>query len=248
MTDNNTLILIPSRYESSRFPGKPLTKIAGKSMIQRVYESCLDSGFDTCVVTDNQEIEDHVKSFGKVVRIDDDVPSGSERIALAVERYFSDTHYEFVINVQGDEPLIKGKELVELISHHGRTNFDISTLVKKRSSTEEDFANPDVVKALFNELNHQCFYFSRASIPFNREGGESDWYQHIGVYSYRTLALKKFVRYPFSSLENIEKLEQLRALQNGQTIGARLTTMNLIGVDRPEDVEKVEHILRGENE
>lgn len=242
----NALILIPARYESSRFPGKPLTQISGKSMIQRVYENCKVSGFETYVVTDNQEIEDHVKTFGKVVRIDEDVPSGSERIALAVEKYFSKSNFEFVINVQGDEPLIQGRELVELVGLHGRTNFDITTLVKERSSEEDDFSNPNVVKALYNLKNHQCFYFSRASIPYNRDGGKHSWYQHIGVYCYRTLALKKFVRFPLSNLEEVEKLEQLRALQNGMTIGAKITTLNLIGVDTPEDVKKVTHILRGQ--
>ncbi len=243
---SSVVILIPARFGSSRFPGKPLVNIAGKSMIERVYTNCADSGFESAVVTDNEKIEKAVKAFGgKVLRVDDDVPSGSERIALAYERYFNQKNTELVINVQGDEPLLKGHVLKELAEFHLRSDFDITTLLRKRDSSEMDFKNPNVVKAVWSPVSNQCLYFSRQSLPFDRDGGKDfSWYQHIGVYGYRTKALSTFVKLPMAGLEDLEKLEQLRALENRMTIGAILTTQKLMGVDVPEDINKVEGVLR----
>lgn len=242
----SVVILIPARFASSRFPGKPLTLISGKSMIQRVFENCKDSGFETAVVTDHDGIEKHVTEFGgKVIRIDDDVPSGSERIALAYERYLKEKNPDLIINVQGDEPLLKGDVLKELAEFHLNSNYDITTLIRERKSTEEEFKNPNVVKAVWSKNSKECLYFSRQSLPYDRDQiGEYPWYQHIGVYSYRPQALSSFVKLPMSTLENLEKLEQLRALENGMKIGAVLTTQKLIGVDVPEDVKKVEGALQ----
>lgn len=241
----SVVILIPARFASSRFPGKPLALIAGKSMIQRVYENCHASGFETAVVTDHDGIEQHVKEFGgKVLRIDDDVPSGSERIALAYERFLKEKNPDLVINVQGDEPLLKGDVLKELAEFHMKSDYEITTLIRERSVKDEDFKNPNVVKAVWSSISNQCFYFSRQSLPYDRDGGrEYPWYQHIGVYSYRPKALTSFVKLPMSRLEDLEKLEQLRGLENGMRIGAVLTTQKLIGVDVPEDVKKVEGAL-----
>ncbi len=241
----SVVVLIPARFGSSRFPGKPLAKIAGRSMIERVYTNCKAAGFKTAVVTDNDEIEAHVKSFaGTVLRVDDDVPSGSERIALAYQRFFKDAKADLVINVQGDEPLLKGDVLKELAEFHLKSAFPITTLLRERKSTEEDFKNPNVVKAVWSEKTKQCLYFSRQSLPFDRDGGnEYSWYQHIGVYSYRPEALLAFVKLPMSKLEDLEKLEQLRALENGYSLGAILTTQKLMGVDVPEDIKKVEGAL-----
>lgn len=241
---NRVVILIPARFQSSRFPGKPLTKIAGKSMIQRVYENCEASTFPTYVVTDHDEIESHVKNFGgKVLRVNDDVPSGSERIALAFERYLRSDNPELVINVQGDEPLLKGDVLKELAKFHLDSKFEIATLLRERKTSEEDFKNPNVVKAVFTGTG-ECLYFSRQSLPYDRDGGKVySWFQHIGVYSYRPETLSRFVKLPMAKLEDLEKLEQLRALENGMKIGAVLTTQKLIGVDVPEDVKKVEGAL-----
>lgn len=239
------VVLIPARFASSRFPGKPLAQIKHKTMIQRVYENCLESGFETFVVTDHSGIEDHVKSFGgKVIRVDDDVPSGSERIALAYERVLKKDHPELVINVQGDEPLLRGEVLKNLAHFHLASDFDIATLLRERSVREEDFKNPNVVKAVYSETNNQCLYFSRQSLPFDRDGGRDySWFQHIGVYSYKAAALSSFVKLPLAKLEDLEKLEQLRALENNMRIGAILTTGRLIGVDVPGDVKKVEEVL-----
>jgi 3-deoxy-manno-octulosonate cytidylyltransferase (CMP-KDO synthetase) len=239
------VVLIPARFASSRFPGKPLTMIKGQSMVERVYKNCKSSGFECAVVTDNQEIEDAVKKFGgSVIRVDDDVPSGSERIALAYERFFQNKSCDLIINVQGDEPLLKGEVLKELAEFHLNSSFDITTLLRERSTEEEAFQNPNVVKAVWSPGSKQCLYFSRQSLPFNRDGGKNyTWYQHIGVYSYRPEVLSRFVKLPLSRLEDLEKLEQLRALENQMTVGGILTSQELIGVDVPEDVKKVEGAL-----
>lgn len=241
----SVVVLIPARFGSSRFPGKPLAKIAGRSMIERVYTNCKAAGFKTAVVTDNDEIEAHVKSFaGIVLRINDDVPSGSERIALAYQRFFQDSEADLVINVQGDEPLLKGEVLQELAEFHLKSSYPIATLIRERKTSEEDFKNPNVVKAVWSEKTKQCFYFSRQGLPYDRDGGQNySWYQHIGVYSYRPEALLAFVKLPLSKLEDIEKLEQLRAIENGYTIGAILTSQKLMGVDVPDDIKKVEGAL-----
>jgi 3-deoxy-manno-octulosonate cytidylyltransferase (CMP-KDO synthetase) len=241
----SVIILIPARHGSSRFPGKPLAKIKGISMIERVFKNCASSGFETAVVTDNTKIETHVKSFGgSVVRVDDNVPSGSERIALAYERFFKHKTPQLVMNVQGDEPLLRGDVLKTLADFHRSADYEVATLVRERSSKEEDFKNHNVVKALFVPGTGECLYFSRQSIPFDRDGGRDySWFQHIGVYSYRPEALVKFVKLPMARLEDLEKLEQLRALENKMRIGAVLTTQRLIGVDIPEDILKVEGAL-----
>ena len=241
----SVVVLIPARFGSSRFPGKPLAQIAGRSMIERVYSNCKASGFETAVVTDNEEIETHVKAFGGIVlRVDDDVPSGSERIALAYQRFFENTKADLVINVQGDEPLLQGDVLKELAEFHLKSSYPITTLLRARKVSEEDFKNPNVVKAIWSEPTKQCLYFSRQSLPYDRDGGRDyNWYQHIGVYSYRPEALLAFVKMPMSKLEDLEKLEQLRALENGYSLGAILTTQKLMGVDVPEDIKKVEGVL-----
>ncbi|MFZ4712091.1 MAG: 3-deoxy-manno-octulosonate cytidylyltransferase [Bacteriovoracaceae bacterium] len=239
------VILIPARFESSRFPGKPLSKILGISMIQRVYENVAQSGFPTYVVTDDSRIDDHVKSFaGNVLRVDDKVETGSERIYLAYERYLKKDNVDLVVNVQGDEPLLKGEEVKRLIQFHHKSSFDMATMVKKRTYPDPQFHNPNVVKAIYSEVKGQCLYFSRGAIPFDRDQKNLfDWFQHIGVYSYRTSALEEFQKLPMSYYESLEKLEQLRALENGFTIGAVPTTLNLIGVDVPEDISRVERLL-----
>lgn len=243
--NKTTVVLIPARYNSSRFPGKPLAVISGVSMIERVYRNCELSGLECAVVTDDTRIEEHVLRFGgKVVRVDDDVPSGSERIALAFERFYKERKFEMVINVQGDEPLLKGDILRELAAFHAESTFEIATLIRPRSSQEVEFSNPNVVKAVYCEESKKCLYFSRASLPFSRDSiPDYKWFQHIGVYSYKASALEAFVKLPESNLEVMERLEQLRALENNMSIGAIVSTQKLVGVDVPEDVKKVEEVL-----
>ena len=241
---SKTLILVPARFGSSRFPGKPLAKIHNKTMISYVVDNCDKSGFDYAIVTDNDDIEQEVLNLnGKVVRVDDDVTTGSERIALAYERFFSSKNYDFVVNVQGDEPLLTGEIISKVGSFHASQDFDIVTAVKERSSNDESYKNPNIVKCILSEQTHQCLYFSRSSIPFSREDVPFTWNQHIGIYSYKVEALKKFVGLNESKHENLEKLEQLRALDNGLTIGATKIDIELIGVDTPEDIRKIEEVL-----
>lgn len=238
------LILIPARFGSSRFPGKPLAKINNIPMIQYVVDNCKQTGFDYAVVTDSDEIESFLKTIdANIVRVDDDVTTGSERIALAHQRFFSHKNYDFIINVQGDEPLLSSQEIKDIGEFHGAHHFDICTAVKRRKSTEKDFSNPNIVKALFSETTHQCLYFSRNAVPYNRDESEHDWFQHIGIYSYKVEALARFVATKVSQLETIERLEQLRALENGMNIGAKITDINLIGVDTPQDIHKIEGVL-----
>lgn len=240
------VILIPARYESSRFPGKPLVPLKGRPLIQWVYENAAKTGLKTMVVTDHEGIEKAVRAFGgEVCRVDDAVESGTERIFLAVERHLGQTP-EWILNVQGDEPLLTARPLQDLVEFHLKHSFDISTLVKEKKDAEEQ-KNPNVVKAVYSALTGQCHYFSRAPVPFSRDQKKAAvWYQHIGVYLYRFSALKKFCQAPVSFYEDIEKLEQLRALEMGLKIGASLTEATLQGVDTPEDLKKVERILQGE--
>lgn len=259
MSKKRVLILIPARFASTRFPGKPLTPILGLSMIQRVFTNCslashLEFEFQTFVVTDDAKIEDHVKSFSNnVVRVDDEVISGTLRIELAYERFFKnypeDKKFDLIINVQGDEPLLESTDLVRLAKFHLNSAFDIGTLVKKQSGFDSVFNDSNKVKVVMSETTGTAFYFSRAAIPFKRDAQnttESDyWFLHIGVYSYRPSALLAFSKASETRLENLEKLEQLRALEIGLTIGASPTDSIILGVDTPEDVKKVEDVLIG---
>lgn len=246
------LLLIPARFQSSRFPGKPLAKISGKTLIQRVYENCNRLGqtapsameIETCVVTDSDEIQKHLDEIQATYqRVDDDVISGSERIHLAYERFYADQRWDLIVNVQGDEPLMDDGSLMKLIEFHLKSNFDITTIVRKNSD-QLNFKNPNFVKVVYCEDKGRCLYFSRSAVPFHRDTeGVGAWYHHIGVYSYTPGALVGFSNFNHGQYENIEKLEQLRALENGLTIGAIKTEKEFIGVDTPQDIKKVEEKL-----
>ncbi len=255
MSKKKVLILIPARFASTRFPGKPLATILGISMIQRVLTNCshahaLNFEFDAFVVTDDQKVEDHIKTFSpNVVRVDDDVLSGTLRIELAYSRFFKNKNYDLVINVQGDEPLLESDDLVRLAQFHLQSPYDITTLVKKQMGFAGDFLDANKVKVAMSEENGRAFYFSRSSIPYKRDQAvdvKNDyWFLHIGVYSYRPEALMKFASHKETRLENLEKLEQLRALEIGLSIGAHQTQSVVIGVDVPGDIKKVEEVLSG---
>ena len=256
MSKKSVLILIPARFASTRFPGKPLALISGKSMIARVLENCQKAthpniDFESYVVTDSDEVENHLKAMaGNVVRVDDDVISGTLRIELAYKRFFENKNYDLVINVQGDEPLLEGSDLVRLAEFHLNNPFEITTLVKKQMGFDTVFQDPNKVKVAMSETTGRAFYFSRAAIPFKRDIGvdlnnNDYWFLHIGVYSYKPEALSQFAKAPVSRLEDLEKLEQLRALEMGMSIGAMETLSVIMGVDHPEDVKKVEEVLNG---
>ena len=245
------LILIPARYASSRFPGKPIASILGKPMITWVYDGALKAiskfpGSEVAIVTDDSRIEDVCKKHTlNVVRVDDDVPSGSERIQLAYERHFSEKGFDLIINVQGDEPLIKGAVLSELIEFHLNSNYDVGTVVKSVSDLAEK-TNPNKVKAIYNKESKMCHYFSRSPVPFDRENvGGVPWFLHVGIYSFRPDVLKKFCSLEQTENEKLECLEQLRILDNDMTIGAILSDVEFLGVDTPEDIKSVEEVLNG---
>jgi 3-deoxy-manno-octulosonate cytidylyltransferase (CMP-KDO synthetase) len=240
------IVLIPARYASTRFPGKPLVEVKnGVPLIQIVYENAAKCGFETVVVTDDSRIEDAVKKFqGKVCRVDDNVPSGSERIALAYQRFFKNA--DLVINLQGDEPLLDPQNIKKLAHEHLKSSFDIMTMIKPQKNNYEEFNDKNKVKAVWNQKNGECFYFSRAPIPLPRdEVQELNWHLHLGIYSFRPQALIKFVEAPASYYEETEKLEQLRALSIGQKIGAIEVHHQSLGVDTPEDLKKLQGVLYG---
>lgn len=254
MSKKRVLILVPARYGSSRFPGKPLALIDNKSMIVRVMENMQkaehsDYEFVACAVTDDQRIEDHLKENAlNVKRVDDDVISGTLRIELAYKRFFADQNFDLVINVQGDEPLLFGSEIVKLSDFHLKSHFHIATLVKKQMHFNENFFDTNKVKAVMSELTGQAFYFSRAAIPHQRDKttdpSNDYWFQHIGVYSYTPKSLNSFALADISRLEDLEKLEQLRALELGMSIGALETKSIIMGVDHPDDIKKIEEVIR----
>lgn len=244
----NSFIFIPARYASSRFPAKPLANINGKPMIQYVFESCHQACDQTYVVTDSLEIEEAVKTFGgNVLRVDDDVANGSERILVALGRFGDELGIKedsLILNVQGDEPLMEASIIKDLLNfHRNNFHFDIVTIAKKQLVIDENFYGSDVVK-LVKTLKGECLYFSRAPIPHGRDSKIDFWWQHIGVYSYKLESLKSIMKLPASRIEQLECLEQMRALENGYKIGAVETEVNLIGVDTPADLIKVENVLK----
>ncbi len=233
----NPLVLIPSRYLSTRFPGKPLELINDKSLIQRVYENLLSSEWESVIVTDDDRIEKHIKDFnGQVVRVNDETESGTDRIYLAYKKFFDEQDFDFIINVQGDEPLINADLIKRVLEFHENSNFDIVTLCKRRTDDQKN--NSNIVKLVKNEVG-KCHYFSRSAIPF----GNDEWFQHIGVYSYKVDALTKYIMGLPSKNASTERLEQLKALDNNLSIGALEVNDTLIGVDTPENIKEVEEYL-----
>ncbi len=243
-----TIILIPARYDSSRFPGKLLEKVNGKVILDYVHRNVTESGFDYAFVAGDQKIFDYcqLQKFN-VVKVFDKTDSGSDRIAIALERYFSTQDYTHIINVQADEPLLTGEEIRKIGDfHNSNSHFDIVTIVKKRSTQSKDFKNPNTVKCIFSPNSKKCLYFSRNNIPYSREElSDFPWYQHIGVYSFKVKKLLEFSKLENSHYESLEKLEQLKALEFGFSFGAVETEKKLIGIDTEEDIIKVEELLRG---
>jgi 3-deoxy-manno-octulosonate cytidylyltransferase (CMP-KDO synthetase) len=237
------VIVIPARFASTRFPGKPLALIAGRSLIQRVYERCSRSKRASAiyVATDDTRILDHVLAFGgEAVMPAGDFQSGTDRIAAAMDEIerLQSTRFDQVVNAQGDEPLIDVDSLDRVIETLQESMADMATLACPIES-EEEWRSRDVVKVV-SGLDGCALYFSRAPIP---HGGFASARRHIGLYGYQTAALRRFATLPQSELESCESLEQLRALQNGYKIRVLQTAQPHLGVDRPEDVARVESEL-----
>ena len=236
-----SVIVIPARWASTRFPGKPLAPIAGVSLIQRVYERAAQSKRATAVyvATDDERILGHVAEFGgKVVRPEGDFATGTDRIAAALPiiEDLEEAPFDIIINVQGDEPLIDISSVDTLIARLETSVSGIATLACPLESDDEYHAR-DVVKVVTDSAGN-ALYFSRAAI-----GSRETALRHIGVYAYRRAALQRFVALKPSPLERAESLEQLRALQHGLRIAVLRTTKPHLGVDRPEDVARVESEL-----
>ena len=251
----NVLVLIPARYESSRFPGKPLVKVQGKTLIEHVYDN-FAATFETCVVTNNEEIAGVInQQNGKVLMVNDEVRTGTERVWLAYERFYKKHKNEIklIILVQGDEPLLKAHDVLPLAKQHLSENRLMSTFVRQRSFKDhwKDYKNPNIVKAIWSENTNVCSYFSRSPIPFcrqeNAEKTSLKWHQHIGVYLFHPSLLESLYKTPQDSLEMEESLEQLRTLQLGVPIHAMQINKNLIGIDTPEDLNEWKRSLRNES-
>lgn len=236
--------VIPARYASTRFPGKPLIDIGGKSMIQRVYEQSKKANglMDVVVATDDARIQSHVHSFGgKVVMTKDTHQSGTDRCFETVHNYGSEV--DVVINIQGDEPFIRPEQIDLVASCFDSPDVEIATLIKKITDTTELF-NVNTPKVIVNTCG-DAIYFSRQTIPFIRGKEHAEWlnsqrfYKHIGIYAYTTKVLAKITALPQSSLELSEGLEQLRWIENGFRIKTKITDFESIAVDVPDDVKKL---------
>lgn len=242
--------IIPARYASTRFPGKPLQKICGKSMIQRVYEQVSAVLPLVYVATDDQRIYDAVEAFGgKVVMTSENHKSGTDRCFEAYQKIGGGK--EIVINIQGDEPFIQTSQIETLCRCFDDKKTQIATLVKpfeEKDGTEALF-NPNSPKVLISP-NDEAIYFSRSVIPYFRGEKEEDWlkkhtyYKHIGLYAYKGDVLAEITQLPQSKLEKVESLEQLRWIENGYRIKVGQTMVETIGIDTPEDLEKAEAFLK----
>ena len=243
-----TIAIIPSRYGSSRFPGKPLALISGKPMIQWVYENVARISFldDIFVATDDKRIFDSVKLFGgKVLMTSNKHSCGTERLAECVDILNLDGD-GLVLNIQGDEPLIKEEMIKDLFSCFEDSAVYMGTL-KKLIETQDELENPNVVKVV-TDVNDFALYFSRFCLPIERDSLSVKHYKHIGVYGYKVWFLKSYTKMQKSFLEKAESLEQLRVIENGYKIKVKETLFQTIGVDTPEQIAKVEtELMKGLN-
>lgn len=238
--------VIPSRYGSTRFPGKPLIEIDGKSMIQRVYERSVQSRLARVVIaTDDQRIYDHVIGFGgEVIMTSADHHTGTDRCVEAYQ--ILGEEFDAVINIQGDEPVLNPKQLDLLAFCFNDESCEIATLAVK-VKTEDILFDQSKIKVVLDE-NKQALYFSRQAIPF-QQISESQWlanhtyYKHVGIYGFKTEILNELGKLPPSSLEKAESLEQLRWMQNGYKIQVQITEFDSISVDIPKDIDRVLKIL-----
>lgn len=239
------IALIPARYGSTRFPGKPLAPILGRPLIQRVYEQArLVPELDTVwVATDDERIRDCVLSFGgQAVMTRADHPSGSDRLAEAAT-LLRLAPEDLVINIQGDQPVFPPELIGQLAAVLRQDPAAAMATPARRVDDLELALNPNVVKVVFDQ-HHRALYFSRSPLPYWRDGQAPYFYKHIGIYAYRMDFLQKFVTLPPGRWEDAEKLEQLRALEHGFPIHIVETTGDTLEVDTPEDLQKAEIYLR----
>lgn len=243
MKSKKAICVIPARYASTRFPGKPLADIAGKPMIERVYERAAKAKLidEVVVATDDERIFSVVEGFGgKVVMTCANHPSGTDRLAEVAQMY---EDADIILNVQGDEPLIEPK-LIDMLTEELLKDDNLSMATAKVLLKEKEFSDPAAVKVV-TDKNCYALYFSRSLLPYPRNQLENlTLYKHIGIYAYKRDFLLKFAKMEQSYLEQIEGLEQLRALENGYKIKVIETDFLCIGVDTPADLEEVNHLLK----
>jgi len=248
----NTIGVIPARWASSRFEGKVLAKIGNKTLIQHVWENAKQSKLldDLIIAADNERVVDEVKKFGgKVCFTSKDQPSGTDRVAEVV----NPLDVKIIVNIQGDEPMVKGIMIDNLISSltDEDETAEMATLVKRIEDSRE-ISDPNVVKVVVDKKGY-ALYFSRSPIPYDRrwtvDEGQSitnpsvEFYKHIGLYAYTKDFLFTYTNLPPSKLEKAEKLEQLRALEHGFKIRTVETEFDTVGIDTPEDLEKIKNLL-----
>lgn len=235
--------IIPARYASTRFPAKALVDIAGKSMVQRVYEQAKKCTLlnEVIVATDDDRIFNHVKAFGgKVIMTSTQHQSGTDRCAEVAAALIG---FEVIINIQGDEPFINPNQIAKVAACFTDEKIELATLVKK-IETEEELENPNTPKVVLNNRS-EAVYFSRSVIPFIRGQEFQNWlqyhifYKHIGIYGYRTDVLQEITKLPVSPLEKAESLEQLRWIENGYCIKVAETELETLAVDTPADLENI---------
>lgn len=250
--DLKYIAIIPARYASTRFPGKPLAMLAGKPVIQRVWEQVSGVVDAAVVATDDERIAQAVESFGgRAIMTSPDHKSGTDRCWEAYQKQGEE--FDVVINVQGDEPFIAHSQLRAIMACFEDENTDIATLVKPFA--EEDglaaLENPNSPKVVLD--NNSCaVYFSRSVIPYLRGVEREEWlkhhtfYKHIGMYAFRRDVLGEITSLPQSILEKAESLEQLRWLENGYKIGVGISDVETVGIDTPEDLERAEEFLKSQ--
>ena len=238
------IAMIPARYGATRFPAKLMQDLCGKPVIVHTYQRVADTNlFDQVyVVTDDDRIENAIREVGgKVIRSQKEHNSGSDRLAEASK----DLEVDIIVNVQGDEPFTDKENLqkvIDIFANDSQQNIAVASLME-RITHPDDIANPNNVKVVVNKFN-EALYFSRSVIPFPRDTNTKvPYYKHIGIYAYRKDALQQFTQLPPSLLEETEKLEQLRYLENGFKIRLAVTDIPTIGIDTPEDLEKARQSL-----
>lgn len=236
--------IIPARYASTRFPGKPLADILGKPMIQRVYEQSKKcSGLNEVIIaTDDERILSAAENFGaRAIMTDSNLPSGTERCMACLEKL--DESYDIIVNIQGDEPYISPNQLDLLLDCFKDPKTEIASLVKQITNNEELF-DPNRPKVILDK-NQFGIYFSRQTIPYIKDYPKEEWlsvhpfFKHIGLYAYRSSTLKEIVKDPTGQLEKSESLEQLRWIENGYKIKLAITQEEAQAVDTPEDLQKL---------
>lgn len=246
----NFIGIIPARYASTRFPGKPLADMKGKTMIQRVYEQVSSVLEEVYVATDDYRIDEAVRAFGgKSVMTSSAHRSGTDRCYEAYCK--TGSHHQVIVNIQGDEPFIHPEQIRAILRCFDEADTQIATLVKPFTAADgkEALFNPNSPKVVLNS-RQEALYFSRSVIPYLRGKDQEEWlesytfYKHIGMYAYRADILEQITRLPQSELEKAESLEQLRWLENGYRIRAGVTHRETVGIDTPADLEKAVKLLK----